>query len=651
MFLRKTLAWKKAFVGALFTCFVSPCFADVSLPRILSDGIVLQRHQPIHIWGWATKEKAVTVKLADQAAVKAKVDGGKWLAVLPPQKAGGPFQIKVTGENEVVIKDVLIGELWVASGQSNMELPMYRVKERYPEEFKLTQFPQIRQFKVPKEFDFQKPRDDLSGGEWMTPTPENLGQFAAVPYFFAKELQANVKVPVGVLVSAYGGATAQGWMSKEALRAYPHYYQRAEQLSDAQYLAKIRAEDKILVDSWYRKLNESDRGLKGAVKWFDPQYDFSGWSEYQVPGYWEDAGLKDVDGVVWFQKTFELPVSAKGQAGWLKLGRLVDADVAYVNGVKVGEITYQYPPRRYDVPAELLHAGTNTLTVRIVNNGGKGGFVPDKPYELIIGEHTIDLSGRWQYKLGAQTEPTPSTQFSQFLSPLGFFNAMLSPILNVQMKGVIWYQGESNISTSKEYYELFPAMIRDWRKHWKQGDFPFIFVQLANLNAASEQPAESSMAEAREAQRLALSEPNTGMAVATDLGEWNDIHPLDKASVAHRLVLNARHLAYGDKKVVYSGPQPHRVSTKKNKLIVVFDHVGKGLKVKGETLSGFAIAGKDKHFYWAKAKIKRNKVILTSNQVSKPMFVRYAWADNPAEANLYNREGLPAVPFEAQAGK
>lgn len=628
--------------------FGSGAYADVSLPRILSDGIVLQRDQPINIWGWATEEQSVTVSIDNKISVDAKVKGGKWLAQLPAQHAGGPHRISVKGNNTLYISDVLIGELWVASGQSNMEFYMHRVEERFPEEFQASTYPLVRQFRVPKDFNYQGPREDLTAGSWQQASAENIRDFSAVAYFFAKELQAKLNVPIGILVTAYGGATAQGWMSEEALQAYPHHLAEARQLADAAYVAKIRAADKAASDAWYSQLERQDKGLAGPVKWYEEAVDYAAWDTMNIPGYWEDSVLADVDGVVWFKRSFELPKSFAGVSGKLKLGRIIDADRVYVNGVKVGETYYQYPPRRYDIPADVVRSGKNTITVRIVNNSGKGGFVPDKPYSVAFGSQVIDLKGPWHIRLGTKMPATPSAKFDQYHNPLGFYNAMLAPLLNLQIKGVIWYQGESNVTATQEYFSLFPALIRDWRKHWQQGNFPFIFVQLSNLYEAKSAPGESSWAEIREAQRLTLKEPNTAMAVAFDIGEWNDIHPVDKKTVGQRLALGARHLAYGENALIYSGPQPKSFQRKGNRLIVKFDFVGKGLVADGKALAGFAIAGDDKTFYWAEAEIKENTVVLQSKKVSKPVYVRYAWADNPDKANLYNRDGLPAVSFEGE---
>jgi len=341
-----------------------------------------------------------------------------------------------------------------------------------------------------------------------------------------------------------------------------------------------------------------------------------------------------------------LPEAAAGRPAQLELGRIVDADTTWVNGVEVGGTTYQYPPRRYDIPAGALRAGRNVIAVRVVNSAGAGGFVPNKPYRLRVDDTSVDLRGPWRVRLGAASDPLAPLQFMEWKQPLGYYNAMLAPLQAMTIRGVIWYQGESNVDRAAEYERLFPAMIRAWRRQWGQGDFPFVFVQLANFLEPSEAPAESQWAEARWAQRLALREPDTAMAVAIDAGEWNDIHPENKQVVGERLALAARTVAYGEGDLVGSGPLAKSVTAEAGRLIVSFDSVGSGLEARDGPPREFAVAGEDGAFAPAQAELQGDRVIVWSDTVPSPVRVRYAWADNPAGANLYNREGLPASPFE-----
>jgi sialate O-acetylesterase len=379
------------------------------------------------------------------------------------------------------------------------------------------------------------------------------------------------------------------------------------------------------------------------VNWKNPSLNTSGWGIMNVPGYWAGTSSGPLNGVVWFRKKFNIPSNMAGKEALLILGRLVDADSVFINGRFVGSTGYQYPPRRYSIPEGLLLEGENTIVVRIINTSGIGGFVPDKIYEIISGDDRIDLRGDWQYRVGAQMAPLADQTFIRW-KPLGLFNGMIHPLLNYQIKGVVWYQGESNTTKALEYRRLLPALIKDWRRNWSEGDFPFIFAQLPNFMEVKSAPGESDWALLREAHLKTLSVPNTGMAVTIDLGEWNDVHPLNKKDVGKRLALSARKIAYGES-LVSSGPLLKEMKIKRNKAILSFDHCGSGLIAKGGTLNYFSMAGADRKFHWAKAKIRKNTVIVWCEKVPHPMAVRYAWADNPEGANLYNREGLPASPF------
>ena len=376
-----------------------------------------------------------------------------------------------------------------------------------------------------------------------------------------------------------------------------------------------------------------------------PKLNTSDWSTMKIPGYWSDTHLGQVNGVVWFRKKIDIVSLIAGKPAKLILGRIIDADSVFINGVFIGSVSYQYPRRRYDIPSNLLKEGENTIVIRIISNEGKGGFVLDKQYAIIAGKEIINLEGDWQYKLGAKMAPLASQTFIRW-KPLGLYNAMIAPALNYRIKGVIWYQGESNTDRAIEYQKLFMALIQDWRKNWDQGDFPFLFVQLPNFMEAKNQPSESNWALIRKAQLQTLSLPNTGMAVTIDIGEWNDIHPLNKKDVGKRLALQAQKIAYGDEKAVYSGPLYQSMKVDGNKIRITFTNIGSGMITKdGGELKGFEIAGNDKVFVLAKAKIENNQVIVWSDKIRNPTAVRYAWADNPASANLFNKEGLPASPF------
>jgi sialate O-acetylesterase len=623
-------------------------FGAVKLPHLVSDGMVLQRDTNVKIWGWADANEKVAVSFNGHTFDTSAGADGKWAVTFSDLKAGGPYIMDINASNHITLKDVMVGEVWVCSGQSNMELPMNRVKYKYPDIIAKAENPNIRLFNVPRRYDFQQPQDDLKSGKWVSANPKSVLDFTAVGYFFAKELNEKYNVPIGLINSSLGGSPAEAWMSEDALKAFPAYLKTAEKFKDSNYIDQITKKDNAVSSEWNNRINQLDKGQeKGQQPWFDVNYDASGWATMNVPGYWTDTNLGSVNGVVWFRKEIDVPEAMAGKAAKLWVGRIVDGDFTYINGKQVGSVSYQYPPRIYDVPANLLKAGKNIITVRVISNSGKGGFVADKPYYLSAGEQTIDLKGKWQYKLGVATPPMPPGKTFVEWQPTGLYNGMLAPLFNYRIKGVIWYQGESNAGKGREYRKLFPALIANWREKWGQGDFSFLYVQLPNFMETKSNPSESGWAETREAQLKTLSVPNTGMAVAIDLGEWNDIHPLNKQDVGRRLALAAEKVAYSEEGAVYSGPIYQSMKIEGNKIILTFANTGSGLTAKGGgELKYFAIAGADKKFVWAKAKIEGNTVIVSNDQIANPVAVRYAWADNPEGANLYNNEGLPASPFE-----
>jgi sialate O-acetylesterase len=466
-----------------------------------------------------------------------------------------------------------------------------------------------------------------------------------VAYFFAKKLYEKYHVPIGLINASWGGVPIESMMSEDALKDFPNILSTVQKNKDTAYINGLARRG--MSNTGNRPPRQEDRGV--TEKWYDPTYVPKEWRPINVPGYWEDQGIKDLDGVVWYRKEIDVPASMTGKPARVFLGRIVDADVLFINGKQVGTTTYMYPQRRYDVPADLLKAGKNILVVKVTNNTGKGGFVPDKPYCLFAGKDTIDLKGTWEYKVGMVLTPQRGFGGGGGIDaqnqPTALYNTMIAPLINYPIKGFTWYQGESNTGRSEEYAKLQPAMVNDWRNKWKQGDLPFLYVQLPNFMDYNYQPSESQWAEFRNAQRKCLSTTNSAMAVTIDLGEWNDLHPDRKKDVGDRLALAALKLAYGEN-IIYSGPLFQSATVDGNKIIVSFSNTGSGLITNdGEELSEFAIAGADKKFVWAKAKIEGDKVIVWNDNITSPMYVRYAWADDPVNPNLYNNEGLPASPF------
>ncbi len=620
---------------------------NIKLPRLVSDGMVLQREDSVRIWGWALAGEKVAIRFLGRIDTTTTGSDGKWAIMLPPMKAGGPYSMEIDGNNHVVLNNVLIGDVWVCSGQSNMQLPMARVAWKYPDVISHSDNPCIRQLLVPNEYDFGPPKEDIQWAQWQPANPWTVLQFTAAGYFFARTLYEKYHVPIGLINASVGGTPVEAWMSKDALKEFPAILGKGEKFSDAAYRDSVTKRNDSISGSWNTNVWQQDEGLKGNKPWYDPTYNDAEWSTMVLPTYWEDEGLKNTNGVVWFRREFNVSASLAEKPAKLIMGRIVDADYDYINGVFVGSVSYQYPPRRYDIAPGVLKAGKNTVVVRVINSGGRGGFIKDKQYALVIGNHIINLAGNWKYKVGVAAPPMAFGGPTIIYQPFGCFNAMIAPLLNYAIKGVIWYQGESNAGFPEGYARKFSAMITDWREKWNEGNFPFIFVQLPNYGEPFDHPIESGSAGLREAQLETLALPNTGMAVTIDIGEWNDIHPLDKSDVGKRLALAAEKVAYGDNRVVYSGPIFEDMKVEGNRIVISFKNIGKGLVAKGGSLKTFEICGNDGKYLRANAAVKGDKVIVWSDSVSNPAAVRYAWADAPVGANLYNKEGLPASPFEA----
>ncbi len=653
----KTLCIRQL-IASLFLLLLSICVnGNVRLPLLVSNGMVLQRDAKITIWGWASPGEKVQVKFNRKTISTVTDSEGNWKIALPPMKAGGPYTMEVKGKNTILINDILLGDVWLCSGQSNMVLNMERVKEKYPDDIAAANFPEIRNFFIPTASDVTSIHKDLPGGKWVSASPENVLGFGAATFFFARSIYNEYKVPIGIINSSVGGTPIEAWISEEGVKEFPQLYNRVESFTDTAFMNPVLRAIRAKTGS-FQKTPENpslaDKGMSGPKPWYDMTYVPEGWHKYWLPGYWNDQGVKGLNGIVWFRKEIIVPVSMTGKPAKLFFGRIVDADNVYVNGIPSGSTSYQYPPRRYNLMAELLKPGKNIIVIRVTNNAGKGGFVPDKPYYLVAGNDSIDLRGEWYYKVGQVFRPvfpgpgTGSPILTMQNEPTGLYNTMVAPLINYRIKGILWYQGETNTNKPQEYQQLLPALIDDWRKKWEEGPIPFLFVQLPNFMEVQYLPSESQWAELRFGQLKSLSVLNTAMAVTIDVGEWNDIHPLEKKIVGERLALAARKLAYGNEKIVYSGPVFKSLTKEGDRIIIEFDQTGSGLMVKGgNELNYFALAGINKKFVWAEAIIQNNHVVVRSDEVPDPVYVRYAWADNPEGANLYNIEGLPASPFEA----
>ena len=597
--------------------------AAVRLPKLVGDRMVLQRDTELKIWGWAEPGEQVTVRFRG-AHYYAEADSlGRWHAMLPPQEPGGPFLMEI---NEKVIRDVLVGDVYLCGGQSNQETPIERLVEKFPE-IPVSNNHMIRHYKVPYQGDVEGVKDDLAGDAvWHSATASEVMNWTSLAYFFAVEVYERYKVPVGMLVSSKGGTDIEAWIDQDHLTDFPRLRVDREALA---------AQKEALRD-------------KGTGLWNRPDFDDSGWDEVEVPGTWDETGIR-TRGCVWYRKNFELPSSMVGRHAKLYMGRMSDCDSVFVNGTFVGTTAYFGPPRKYDVPAGVLVEGVNNVTLKLTALNGHGEIVRDKPYRLQGDDAAVDLSGTWKYKVGF--DRNEAEQYAARLSNLrragsALYNGMIYPLRDWKVKGVIWYQGENNAGRAGEYAPLLKSLIAGWRATFGMPDLPFLLVQLPNYMARRERPVDSGWARLREAQfNVARSVPGTALAVTYDVGEWNDIHPLDKKTMARRLFLGARKLVYGEK-LVASGPMYEGMEVDGDRVILSFTDVGRGLASRdGKELKHFAIAGADRNFVWAEAEIKGDKVVVHSPEVEHPVAVRYAWSDNPDEANLCNKDGLLASPF------
>jgi sialate O-acetylesterase len=622
--------------------FVHPLFADHA---------VLQRSVKVPIWGWTKPGTKVKVQFAGQTK-EAVADGdGKWMAWLEAMSASAePRVMTITGsagEQPVRIEDVLVGDVWLCSGQSNMEMGIGICN--VPNEIATADFPQIRLLTVPHHI-ATSPVQTLEC-RWSHCSPQTVAQggwggFSAAAFFFGRELYRELKIPIGLIHSSWGGTIAEAWTSKESLQPLGDFNERLEAVSKRNQTGTFD-----FAAEYERWCERNDPGTKAG--WAKPETDVTSWKTVDMPQPFEQAGLPDFDGLVWFRRNFELPADWSGENLKLSLGPIDDMDTTFINGVKVGQMNRYDINRVYQIPTGLLKGGNNTVSVRVLDTGGTGGFTGKQEQISLsssVGSEakTLSLAGSWHMRDSAPLSklpapPTvPDANNPNIVTVL--YNGMIAPLLPYAIKGAIWYQGESNAGRAQQYRRLLPTMIRDWRARFNVGDFPFYIVQLAAFQATQPEPRENDWAELREAQALTVrTVPDCGLAVAIDIGEANDIHPKNKAEVGRRLALCALAKTYA-KKIEYSGPWYKSMKAKGSGISLSFDHVDGGLVAKGGELKGFAISGADHKFVWANAVIEGKNVVVSSPQVASPVAVRYAWDINPV-CNLYNQAGLPAVPF------
>lgn len=654
--------------------------AAVKMPTLFSDNMVLQCDNPVPIWGWADPGEKVTVEFAGRQETTSADKNGKWMLRLPAMPANTAGQtLTVTSNHKSQISSlkftgVLVGEVWLCSGQSNMDYEVgggRRGKRNLLAEFDgEAVYPAIRHFAVPEESAILAQADMATGAAWQVCSPATVSNFTAVGYFFGRMLHKRTDLPVGLICSAVGGTRIESWTRAEELKkvegceaAVAEVTTRAEAIRNGTF-----SMDKAMAEWWAG----NDPGSAATPGWQDPGHDVSDWKTMRLPSRWEHAGIEEMrsfDGVVWFQRKIDIPAGLTGKDLEVSLGGIDDRDTTFFNGVKIGAMFRWNDPRIYRIPAKLVVPGKNVITVRVWDWYGGGG-IWGEPGQLCLypvgGEgEKISLAGDWRYKVGlpnSKMAPAPKFMGSTSRENMvtGLYNGMIAPLVPYAIRGAIWYQGESNGDEGISYTRKKRALIEGWRKEWAQGDFPFYFVQLANFQKAGDKPeGGDGWARLRMAQLKALEIKNTGMAVAIELadeGNPDDVHPENKKDVGERLALWALAKQYG-RKITCSGPLYKSMRVQDNEAIISFDHVGEGLmvgkktgiepakEVAGGTLKRFAVSGEDGKWHWADAKIRKDTVVVSSPEVAKPAAVRYAYTMNPDDCNLYNRDGLPASPF------
>ncbi|RHE88788.1 sialate O-acetylesterase [Bacteroides stercoris] len=532
----KYLIYDKIRLGvAVLLCFCTALQTDakVKLPALISDGMVLQREQPVKIWGTADAGESVSVTFMKKKYAATADNNGHWSVTLPSMKAGGPYLMRI---NDIKLNDILIGDVWLCSGQSNMELPVSRVTDMFATEINEYSNERIRQIIIPKVYNFHAPQETLSATSWKPMTQENVMNFSALAYFFAKEMYEKTKVPVGIINSSWGGTPIEAWISEEGLKEFPIYINDKRLYEDDAYCAHIK---KLEGESFYRwnlSLYRSDAGLHEKTPWYASNYDDSNWQTVNMFSLtWGNDGLNPIAGSHWLRQNVEIPQTWNNKEVTLRLGCIIDADSVYVNGTFAGTTGYQYPPRIYRIPAGILKPGVNNITVRIISNGGQPEFVQEKPYKLICDDESINLKEEWKYRLGTPMPSAPNMMFFCY-KPVCLYNTMIAPLQHYTLRGTVWYQGESNVSRRNEYATLLTAMMADWRRTFSQPELPFYIVELADYLSKEDISGRKAWAEMRlEQAKAAQTTPNAFLIRNNDLGEWNDIHPLDKKTLGRRV--------------------------------------------------------------------------------------------------------------------
>ncbi len=638
----------------------------MQVASVFQDHMVLQRERPVPVWGTAAAGTAVVVRCARKKAEAVAGPDGRWFACLPAMKAGGPFEFLVkAGRKKIALQDVWVGEVWLASGQSNMAMTVQGVLNA-TDEIAAGDHPGIRMLTSARVALTKRQESLGADSRWRVCSPATVAGFSAAGYFFARELHQKLGVAVGIIDSSWGGTVAEAWISRQGLQGHPvlkPYIDKLDRFMGPEGEIE-RQSAKKLQDAWADSIPKDPGNTGLANGWAAPGTSDADWKTMTLPSGWQLAG-HDYSGIFWFRREVTVPAAWAGRDLDLHVGACDKRDFTYFNGEFMGSLGMEdradawSTPRVYTVPGKLVKAGRNVIAVRVFSNIYQGGMIgpADTMWAAPVGEPEttrMPLAGDWKYRVEANfgkintAPPVQTYGDNNANTPSVLFNGMIAPVVPYALRGFIWYQGESNAGRPAEYRTLMPTLIRDWRREFGREDLSFYQVQLANFMAVSERPVESDWAQLREAQRLTLGMvPATGLAVIIDIGEAADIHPRDKQGVGRRLADCALAQDYGKKEFAGSSPMPKAVRVAGGKVTVTFSFAASGLTVKDGELKGFALAGEDRLFAWAKAAVTGpDTVSLECAEVADPKWVRYAWANNPV-CNLYGGTGLPAAPFES----
>jgi sialate O-acetylesterase len=619
----------KKIVVAVFFCLVQTVFAQISLPYIFSDNMVLQRGQKIPVWGFSSPNETIKVAFKKQLKETKANEKGEWMVYLNQEKAGGPYLLTVSGKNKITFKNVLIGDVWLASGQSNMEWNL-AATEGYDNELNQTKFPLIRHIKINKKIN-SLPQNNVTETHWDVANKQTIGDFSAVAYHFAKKMYQEKGVPVGIINSSWGGTVIESWIPREAFEQSPYFKEMISKMPkvDIEQLEQNNIAEKTILMESLTQEKISDFSANN----FLTETSTSPKAEINVPQAWEEQGYKSLDGIIWVKKTIVLAENDVKKDATLYLGKIDDADTTFFNGKEVGGMKQWSDERIYTISKEFLKVGENTIAIKITDTGGGGGLWDNsEDIKLVTSDRTLPLKGKWKFGIEKIFSAINQNEFPSLI-----YNSMIYPFIKTRISGVVWYQGESNVERAEEYEKTFPLLINSWREKFGK-NLPFYFVQLATFNNDGNSNEGCPWAELRDAQTQALSLKNTGMAVTTDVGNPTDIHPRNKKPVGERLA----NLAL--KNGIYS-PVLKSYTVKGDKIEVTLTGKSMLIAKDQQSLRGFEIAGKDQVFYPATASIVNNKLVVTSDKVSNPTAVRYGWKADNSELNLFTKELLPVSPF------